>query len=248
MIVGILYQQTLLDFIMIKKIPYEQLGHANHGWLNARHHFSFANYYNPERMSFGALRVINDDIIKAGGGFDTHPHKDMEIITYVRKGAITHRDSRGNTGRTEAGDVQVMSAGTGIFHSEFNLESEDTNLYQIWIEPNRKGVEPSWDARVFPTEESVDGLKLLVSGDGRAPLQIHQDATIHAGRIHAGHGLEHSIKHQAYLLVSKGEIKLDEHHLKQGDGAEIRDMPSIKMMAETDADVLIIDVPELARH
>ena len=147
---------------MIKTYTFEQLGHANHGWLDARHHFSFANYYNPERMGFGALRVINDDIIKAGAGFDTHPHKDMEIITYVRKGAITHRDSRGNQGRTEAGDVQVMSAGTGIFHSEFNLESEDTNLYQIWIEPNKIGVQPRWDAREFPTEETEGVLTLLV--------------------------------------------------------------------------------------
>lgn len=232
---------------MIKTYPYEQLGHADHGWLNARHHFSFATYHNPQRMAFGALRVINDDIIKAGAGFDTHPHRDMEIITYVRKGAITHRDSRGNVGRTEAGDVQVMSAGTGIFHSEFNLESEETNLYQIWIEPNETGVEPRWDARAFPSEETEDGLTLLVSGDGRAPLYIHQDATIHAGRINAGSKLEHSIKHQAYLLVSKGALKLAGHSLKQGDGAEIRDVAGIDLAAETDADVLIIDVPEKAQ-
>jgi hypothetical protein len=199
-------------------------------------------------MGFGALRVINDDIIKAGAGFDTHPHKDMEIITYVRKGAITHRDSRGNQGRTEAGDVQVMSAGTGIFHSEFNLESEDTNLYQIWIEPNETGVQPRWDARKFPTEETKDGLTLLVSGDGRAPLQIHQDATLHAGPIIAGSVLRHAIKHQAYLLVSKGAITLDGHSLTKGDGAEIRNVDSINLTAETDAEVLIIDVPERARH
>jgi redox-sensitive bicupin YhaK (pirin superfamily) len=233
---------------MIKTYAYEQLGHADHGWLNARHHFSFASYHNPERMAFGALRVINDDIIKAGAGFDTHPHQDMEIITYVRNGAITHRDSHGNEGRTVAGDVQVMSAGTGIYHSEFNLESEDTNLYQIWIEPNKSGIKPRWDAREFPTEESEDGLTLLVSGDGRAPLQIQQDATIHAGRINAGSELEHEIKHQAYLLVSKGAITLDGQTLKQGDGAEIMDEASIKLAAETDADVLIIDVPEQARH
>ena len=141
-----------------------------------------------------------------------------------------------------------MSAGTGIFHSEFNLESEDTNLYQIWIEPNKTGVKPRWDARKFPTDETEGGLTLLVSGDGRAPLQIHQDATIHAGRINAGSRLEHSIKHQAYLLVSKGTVELDGHTLMQGDGAEIRDVASIKLAAETDADVLIIDVPEQARH
>jgi redox-sensitive bicupin YhaK (pirin superfamily) len=233
---------------MIKTYAYEQLGHANHGWLNARHHFSFANYYNPKRMGFGALRVINDDIIKAGAGFDTHPHRDMEIITYVRNGAITHRDSRGNVGRTVAGDVQVMSAGTGIYHSEFNLESEDTTLYQIWIEPNKTGVEPRWDAMEFPTEEAEGGLTLLVSGDGRAPLQIHQDATIHTGRINAGNKLEHSIKHQVYLLVSIGTVVLDGHTLKQGDGAEIRDVDSFSLKAVTDTDVLVIDVPEQTRH
>lgn len=233
---------------MIKIYAFEQLGRANHGWLDARHHFSFASYYNPERMGFGTLRVINDDIIKAGAGFDMHPHRDMEIITYVRKGAITHHDSRGNQGRTEAGDVQVMSAGTGIYHSEFNLESEDTNLYQIWIEPNKTGVEPRWDAREFPTEENESGLTLLVSGDGRAPLQIHQDASIYAGRIHAGSEIGHAIKHQAYLLVSKGAITLDGHSLKQGDGAEISNVDNIKLAAVMDADVLIIDVPEWARH
>ena len=232
---------------MIKTYAYEHLGHADHGWLKARHHFSFAGYHNPGRMAFGALRVINDDIIKAGAGFDIHPHRDMEIITYVRSGAITHRDSRGNVGRTEAGDVQVMSAGTGIYHSEFNLESEDTSLYQIWIEPNKTGVEPRWDARQFPRGENKDELSLLVSGDGRAPLQIHQDATIHAGRISAGHQIQHSIRHQAYLLVSKGKLSLDGHTLEKGDGAEIRDYKTITLAAETEAEVLVIDVPERAR-
>ena len=114
---------------MLRNFPYDTLGHANHGWLDARHHFSFANYRNSDRMGFGALRVINDDVIAPGSGFDTHPHRDMEIITYVRKGAITHQDSRGNKGRTAAGDLQVMSAGSGILHSEFNLESEETSIF-----------------------------------------------------------------------------------------------------------------------
>jgi len=192
--------------------------------------------------------VINDDIIKAGAGFDTHPHKDMEIITYVRSGAITHRDSRGNVGRTEAGDVQVMSAGTGIFHSEFNFESEDTTLYQIWIEPNKLSVEPRWDAHEFPREASDDGLSLLVSGDGTAPLQIHQDARIYAGHLVADENAEQAIKHQGYLLVSSGEIELDGQRLQAGDGAEIVNHDSIKLTAISDADVLLIDVPERARH
>ena len=163
---------------MINIIPYNTLGYADHGWLEARHHFSFAGYYDPERSGFGALRVINDDIIKAGAGFDTHPHRDMEIITYVRKGAISHRDSRGNEGRIIAGDVQVMSAGTGIFHSEYNLESEDVNLYQIWIEPGKQGITPVWNSHKFPNQPVADALTLLVSGDGNAPLHIHQDVQI----------------------------------------------------------------------
>ena len=233
---------------MINVIKYQDLGHANHGWLDARHHFSFANYHNPERMSFGVLRVINDDVIKAGAGFDTHPHQDMEIITYVRKGAITHRDSRGNVGRTAAGDVQVMSAGTGIYHSEFNFESEDTNLYQIWIEPNKLGVEPRWDAHEFPRDNGEDGLTLLVSGDGKAPLQIHQDATIHAGQISAGTTLTHAIKQQAYVLLSEGEIELNGMRLNKGDGAEISQLRSVEIKALQDSDVLVLDLPEQARH
>ena len=171
---------------MITVYPYENLGHANHGWLDARHHFSFAEYRNPARSRFGTLRVINDDVIKAGAGFDTHPHRDMEIITYVRMGAISHRDSNGNEGRTAAGDVQVMSAGTGVFHSEFNLEDTDTNLYQIWIEPNILGVKPRWDSHEFPKQPVTEALTLLVSGDGTAPLFINQDAYIYAGKISAG--------------------------------------------------------------
>jgi redox-sensitive bicupin YhaK (pirin superfamily) len=144
---------------MIKIYPYDSLGHADHGWLNARHHFSFASYQNPDRMKFGLLRVINDDIIAANSGFATHPHQNMEIITYVRSGAITHKDSKGNEGRTGAGDIQVMSAGSGIEHSEYNLENEETNLYQIWIIPNKLGVKPRWDAKEFPKDPVKNSLR-----------------------------------------------------------------------------------------
>lgn len=229
---------------MIKVYPYEKLGNVDHGWLNARHHFSFGHYYNPQRMGFGTLRVINDDIIKAGAGFDTHPHKNMEIITYVRTGAITHRDSQGNEGRTQAGDVQVMSAGTGIFHSEFNLESEDTTLFQIWIEPKKLHVKPRWDAHQFPQKMTNDGLQLLVSGDGAAPLQIHQDARIYGGKILAETVFEQKIKYQTYIIVSKGEIEVNGTTLKQGDGAEVTKANSVKIAAISDAEVLVIDVPE----
>jgi len=231
---------------MITIIPYETLGHGDHGWLDARHHFSFADYYNPDRSGFGVLRVINDDVIKAGAGFDTHPHRDMEIITYVRKGGITHRDSRGNEGRTVAGDVQVMSAGTGIFHSEYNLESQDTNIYQIWVEPNKQGITPVWDSHKFPKQPVDDALTLLVSGDGNAPLRINQDVYFFAGTLAQDTELFHPITHQVYVLVAEGEIEIDGHKLEKGDGAEITELASFNLRAITDAEVLVLDVP--VRH
>lgn len=229
---------------MITQYPYEKLGRANHGWLDARHHFSFANYYDPKRQQFGALRVINDDVIKAGTGFATHPHKNMEIITYVRQGAITHRDSNGNVSRTVAGDVQVMSAGTGVTHSEFNLEDEDTNIFQIWIEPNQLEVKPDWDNHEFPKTPTGDELMLLVSGDGNAPLTIHQDVFIYAGHLVEGTELTHLIKHQAYVLVSDGSLDLEGHLLNKGDGLEVTERPSINIKALTNTKLLVIDVPQ----
>lgn len=234
---------------MIKHYPYKDLGRHDHGWLDARHHFSFAEYRRADRMGFGALRVINDDIIKAGSGFDTHPHRDMEIITFVRSGAITHRDSKGNEGRTQAGDVQVMSAGTGIFHSEFNLESEDTTLFQIWIYPREKGVKPQWGSLTFPKTEVSDALPLLVSGFGedldKDVLTIHQDARIFGGVIASGNSIHHVVTNQAYLLVSEGEITLDGNTLSKGDGAEITDVESFTIEANETSQIVIIDVPKI---
>lgn len=228
---------------MLRHYPKTQLGHANHGWLDTRYHFSFSNYYNPKRMGFGALRVINDDVIRAGAGFDMHPHRDMEIITFVRSGAITHRDSHGNHGRTEAGDVQVMSAGTGVFHSEFNLEDEDTTLYQIWIEPNKRGVKPQWAANEFPKTAQVNELKLLVAGDGSAPLRIHQDAEIWGGRLTAGSTIQQPIKRQAYILVSEGEVVIEGTRAQKGDGMEVTQLKSVEMKALKDSEIVLIDVP-----
>lgn len=232
---------------MVQVISYESLGHANHGWLDARHHFSFARYWNPERVHFGALRVINDDSIAAGMGFGTHPHDNMEIITYVRKGAITHQDSLGNKGRTAAGDVQVMSAGSGVAHSEYNLEDEDTTLYQIWIMPNESNVTPRWEAKAFPKEPVTGGLPVLVSGRpedaGHDPLYIHQDAAIYAGTLTAGTTITQTVKHQAYLLASQGRFRVNGVELKQGDGAESVGDKTLTITALTDAELLIIDVP-----
>jgi len=151
---------------MIDIRKFDSLGHADHGWLDARHHFSFANYHDPNRMGWGRIRVWNDDRIAAKSGFPPHPHRDMEIITYVRTGAITHQDSMGNKGRTAAGDVQVMSAGTGVTHAEYNLEDEETTLFQIWIETDKQGAQPSWGAMPFPKESREGHFQLLASGNG----------------------------------------------------------------------------------
>ncbi len=229
---------------MLTVYPYEKLGHVDHGWLNARHHFSFATYHNPDRLGFGALRVVNDDIIKAGTGFDTHPHRDMEIITYVRRGAISHRDNQGNEGRTPAGDVQVMSAGKGIFHSEYNRESEDTVLYQIWIEPNKKHVDPRWEQRAFPKEPVSDALTLLVSGTEDEALFIHQDTKVYGGRLNAGARITHPIVHQLYVLASSGSLEIGDKTLNKGDAAEITELSKITIHALTDAEVIVIDVPK----
>lgn len=229
---------------MITIYPYSKLGRANYEWLDARHHFSFANYYNPNRMKFGVLRVINDDIIKPQSGFDMHPHKNMEIITYVRSGAITHKDNKGNEGRIEAGDIQVMSAGSGIIHSEYNLEDNDTNLYQIWIKPNKINVEPRWDSKVFPKEVLTDSLPLLVSGNNDAPLFIYQDIEIYGGKLKKNTIISHPIKRQAYLLVSQGKISLEGQVIKRGDGVEITNLPHIKIQTIDDSEILILDVPD----
>jgi len=237
---------------MITVYPYESLGHANHGWLDARHHFSFAMYFNPARRGFGDLLVINDDTVASGRGFGTHPHDNMEIITYVRRGAITHKDSMGNVGRTEAGDVQVMSAGTGVFHSEYNLEPVDTKLYQIWIEPNQQNVAPRWEAKQFPKEPVTDRLALLASGmkeyGNQQAAFIHADAAIYGGRLTAGTSLTQPIKHKAYVLASEGELLVDGKPMKKGDGAEITDLATVTIQAITDAEVLVIDVPDTTRH
>lgn len=231
---------------MIKIYPYEELGHRDFGWLNARYHFSFGDYRNPERMGFGNLRVINDDIVQPGEGFGTHPHDNMEIITFVRKGAITHKDSTGNEGRTAAGDVQVMSAGTGIQHSEYNNEDTETSMYQIWIIPRERGVEPRWEARNFPKEPANDALPLLVSGHDsdkdKGAMFIHADAAIYGGRLNKGTEITQPVGQSGYLLVSEGSITVDGREMKKGDGAEITGLDTIRLQAVEDAELVLIEV------
>ena len=234
---------------MITHIPYQQLGKANHGWLKANHHFSFANYYNPNRMSFGTLRVINDDWIKAGTGFAPHPHNNMEIITYVRSGAISHEDNAGNKGVTKSGEVQVMSAGSGIVHSEYNHSKEPITLYQIWVETNKIGVKPRWETKTFPTEFSST-LPLLVSGypeDKKTSLFIYQTARIFGGKIKKGSIFDQKITHQAYVLASSGSFEVSENQqtiqMKQGDGAEVTKTKTFTIKALEDCEILVIDAP-----
>lgn len=224
---------------------YADLGTMKIDWLDAHYHFSFAEYRNPEWMGFGPLRVINDDIVAAGGGFAPHPHRDMEIITYVRAGAITHEDSLGNRGRTAAGDVQVMSAGSGITHAEWNEEAVDTRLYQIWIHPRTKNAKPRWESRQFPKEAGA--LHLLASGlaapTGGNVLYIDADASIYGGTLRAGQEWRHALEGGAYLLVLEGEITLGGETLRKGDGVAITALPQLQLTANTDAELVLIDLP-----
>ena len=227
---------------MIKVIEYNNLGGADHGWLKAKHHFSFASYQDPNRVRFGPMRVVNDDIVAPKKGFDPHPHDNMEIITYVRQGAITHEDSLGNKGKTNAGDVQVMSAGTGVKHSEHNLEDETTSLYQIWIKPNALNVEPRWDAMEFPKEHVENKLNLIVGGSDEAPLFIHANADIYAGKIKAKKELNHKLKRSGYVLASFGAFEVNGIKLKKGDALEITDADELKIITQEESELLVIDV------
>ncbi|GAA6139663.1 pirin family protein [Arenicella sp. 4NH20-0111] len=227
---------------MINPIYFTELGHANFGWLNARHHFSFGSYQNPNRRGFGKLRVVNDDVISAGTGFEMHPHENMEIITFVRGGAITHKDDQGNQGKTTAGNIQVMTAGTGIRHSEHNHGTTSTTLYQIWIEPNKKNITPHWENRAFPTDAKTDQLELLVSGTDSSAMHIHADADIYAGKLLAGQSVTQKVDKLGYLLVSQGQLSIAGVTLNKGDAAEITDEIEVTIEATTDAEVLLIDV------
>ncbi|WAJ39201.1 pirin family protein [Pseudomonas sp. GOM7] len=231
---------------MIEVRPFEQLGAAHHGWLNARHHFSFADYHDPQRMNWGRLRVWNDDEIAPQSGFPPHPHRDMEIITYVREGAITHQDNLGNKGRTEAGDVQVMSAGSGIAHSEYNLEHETTRIFQIWIQPTQTGLPPSWGAKPFPKGDRAGAFITLASGfagDNDA-LPIRTDARLVAATIEAGQSAEYSLQpgHKAYLVGATGRFAVNGVAAKARDGVAIADETSIRIEAEEDSEIVLVDL------
>jgi redox-sensitive bicupin YhaK (pirin superfamily) len=230
---------------MIDKRPFNKLGGANHGWLDARHHFSFGEYYDPKNMGWGALRVWNDDEIQSNSGFPPHPHANMEIITYVRKGAVTHKDSLGNEGRTAAGDVQVMSAGSGIRHAEYNLEPETTTLFQIWIEPRKAGGQPSWGAKPFPKGDRSGRFVTLASGfdNDNDALPIRADARVLGATVKAGDTIEYRLgaARHCYLVPAVGRIEVNGVALDARDGAAIRDEDVLRVKALEDAELVLVD-------
>ena len=236
---------------MMEIKSFDGLGRFDNDWLSARYHFSFANYYDPKRMGLGPLRVWNDDTIRPNSGFDLHGHRDMEIITYVRKGAITHQDHLGNQGRTEAGDVQVMSAGTGIMHAEFNREDEPTQIFQIWIEPAVHGVPPRWETRSFPKAGREGVLVPLASGrkddakggDGGA-LPIYQDAAILGATLKAGQSVAYHLApgRKAYLVAATGRLTVNGKPVAARDGVALSDVEAVEIAAEEDAEILLADV------
>jgi quercetin 2,3-dioxygenase len=230
---------------MIDIRPFDSLGAADFGWLKAKHHFSFGHYRDPSRDRWGNIRVWNDDEIAPGEGFPPHPHRDMEIITYVREGAITHRDNMGNEGRTEAGDVQIMSAGTGVTHSEYNLEAGVTKIFQIWITPDRAGAAPNWGAKSFPSAAREAGFEVLASGrDGDAgALPINADAAVMAATLSAGQELVQTLApgRAAYLVPARGSVTVNGVKLGLRDGAAIRDEAEIRIVADEDAELVMVE-------
>ncbi|MGB3379535.1 MAG: pirin family protein [Allopontixanthobacter sediminis] len=230
---------------MIDIRPFASLGAANHGWLDARHHFSFASYHDPDRINWGQIRVWNDDTIAAQSGFPPHPHSDMEIVTFVRSGAITHKDSLGNMGRTAAGDVQVMSAGSGITHAEYNVEDEATTLFQIWIIPDQTGGAPSWGKREFPRGTRAGDWEVLASGNAEqdGALPIRADAKVVAATLAAGASATYSAdpaRHQ-YLVAPKGRIKVNGVEAQPRDGIAITGETEITVEAIDDAELVMVD-------
>ncbi|MBI3041644.1 MAG: pirin family protein [Betaproteobacteria bacterium] len=225
----------------------EARGHANHGWLDTWHTFSFADYHDPREMGFGALRVINDDKVQPGQGFGMHGHRDMEIITYVLEGALEHKDSMGNGSIIRPGNVQRMSAGTGVRHSEFNPSREErVHLLQIWIEPKITGVRPGYEEKQFGTAEKKAQLRLIASPDGReGSVTIHQDAYVYASVLDGGDAVAHRLApgRRAYLHIARGTVNVNGTPLKSGDGARIASEASIELNDAREAEVLLFDLP-----
>ena len=230
---------------MIKLRPFQELGEAHHGWLHARHHFSFASYYHPDFCGWGSLKVWNDDEIAPHSGFPKHPHSNMEIITYVREGEITHQDSLGNEGKTAAGDVQVMSAGSGIFHSEFNNGSEKVLLFQIWIESSESGGAPYWGTKKFPKNDRTGRFVTLASGyaEDKESLPIRSQARLLGATASKGEVLTLSPSFDRYLycVLAKGRVRANDVIMRARDGLAIHGETTINFMIEEDAELLVVE-------
>jgi quercetin 2,3-dioxygenase len=230
---------------MVEIRPFSRLGGADHSWLKTKFHFSFAEYYDPKRMHWGNLRVWNDDEIAPQSGFPPHPHANMEIVTYVREGAISHEDSLGNKGRTEAGDVQVMSAGTGIRHSEFNLENELTQSFQIWILPTQPGGAPSWGTKPFPKSDRSGRFVTLASGfaEDKDALPIRAEARVLGATVKAGQRVTLAVdpKHHIYLVAAKGAVEVNGVRVNTRDGAAIANEKKIEIAGLEDSEIVLVE-------
>ena len=237
---------------MIELRPFENLGKSDHGWLNANFHFSFADYRDPARVHWGALRVWNNDRIAPDSGFPPHPHRDMEIVTYVIKGAITHKDHLGNEGRTEAGQIQVMSAGSGIQHAEYNREDEETELFQIWILPNKQGVPARWETVQFPADGREGKLVPLASGRGDSgAIPLYADGSLLAGSLKAGQTIRQTLGGKpAYLVPAKGKIEIRGSDGKPitanaREGVAVVDQDEIEIVALEDTEIVLVETDKL---
>lgn len=224
----------------------EDRGHFNHGWLETYHTFSFGDYQDPNHHQFRSLRVMNEDRVEPGKGFGTHPHRDMEIVTYVLEGALEHRDSLGNGAVLRPGEFQRMSAGTGITHSEFNpSDTEPVHLYQIWLFPERKGIEPGYEQKRFPEEQRHNRLRLVAARDAaEGSLRIHQDARIFLSTLEGGRQVRHAPAEgrHAWLQVLRGNVSLNGHTLQTGDGAAVSDEKLLTIEAAGDAEIMLFDL------
>jgi redox-sensitive bicupin YhaK (pirin superfamily) len=232
---------------MIERRPFNELGGEDHGWLKAKHHFSFADYHDPTRMGWGSLRVWNDDEIVPNTGFPPHPHANMEIITYVREGAVTHKDSLGNEGRTEAGDVQVMSAGTGIRHAEYNMEQQPTRIFQIWIMPSANGGSPVWGSQPFPKADRSGRFVTLASGfdtDNDA-LPIRARARVLGATLKVGETVEYALgeRRHGYLVPASGAVEVNGVRIDARDGAAIKDVALLRITAIEVSELVMVDAP-----
>ncbi len=231
---------------MIQVRPSEARGHADHGWLDSRHSFSFADYYDPNHMGFRALRVINEDRVEPGRGFGTHPHRDMEIVSYVLEGGLEHKDSIGTGSVIRPGDVQRMSAGSGVRHSEFNASQQDpVHFLQIWLLPTERGIAPSYEQKAFPREPVSDRLRLVASPDGRdGSLTVHTDAALYTGILNAGQTVRHSLApgRHAWVQVARGTIALNGTELRAGDGAALSGETELELSASAPSEILVFDL------